>query len=201
MPNPFTSRHEECRLPVNIRNSTTEDHGHEESLERRGDCCRARDRRTGFRTAFGPGSGRADHYRPRRLSPGGVRALLFAPQCAGRVYRSARCGALGNAPFANYDVPCDPAAVTVVRRARLNISPTGEARLDCRPPVARACAARSWRAYAFRPDALSPRRGGCPACGGWRRDRRCRSLCVGRTGSESPMILCARGFRVAGRAV
>jgi len=129
--------------PCTIRNSTTEDHGHEASLERRSDCCRARDRRTGFSTAFGPGSGRADHYRPRRLSPRGARAVLFAPQSAGRVSRSDRCGALGDAPSANYDVPRGLAAVTVVRRARLNIALMGEPRLHCRPARRAPCVARS----------------------------------------------------------
>src|SRR5271166_1578420 len=91
----------------------------------------------------GPGPGAQTTTGPGVYPPRGARAVLFAPQSAGRVSRSDRCGALGDAPSANYDVPRGLAAVTVVRRARLNIALMGEPRLHCRPARRAPCVARS----------------------------------------------------------
>jgi hypothetical protein len=89
----------------------------------------------------GPGPGAQTGYGPRRLSARRVRPfLLGALQCAGCVSQSlrARRGTLGNNmadddPIGRYNALCGLAAVTVVRRARLNTAPMGEGCFDRRP--------------------------------------------------------------------
>jgi hypothetical protein len=113
-----------------------------------GDYRRARDSHTGVSTAYGPGPWRANGYWPKRLSARRVRPFLSDVRCAGCVsqsLRAQRCTLANNMadddPIGRYGAPRGLAAITVVRRARLNTVPMGEACLD-RRPAHHAC--RTW---------------------------------------------------------
>ena len=75
----------ECSVTWSLSGTATEDQRHEASLERRSDCCRARDCRPSLGPAYGPRSRRS---RPEPAGSRGPRSLFTAFQLAAKARRA-----------------------------------------------------------------------------------------------------------------